>query len=379
MLPPLYVLKRGEGSSRERAFVWFALLQQLDLDVCVIAVPDKSAGPRPWLAGVLIPNGDKTEVYLFDARLGLAVPGPKGQGIATLAQLQADPHLLDQLKSGVDGLDYDVDAGQLAGSEIWLIAPLSALSARMRFLQEGVLEDFDRITLAVRLPELMEKCEACGGPSRVWLQASCEADNALRLFCRRREGEAFSTPARSGLEKINRLRGFGGAPRRVHRHSGGQVALQGSARPIRSGIVPKGCKKCAELPAVLRQATIIRRLVLNAGERVETFLVLPGGSGGVGGRKMTSAAQNQQRSSRKMAARVVADPDDNPGHQRLRSPAELRGAARLRPPGARPTTCWCSSRAERLRGAVHGALAGGAAATPPRLRDKTKEAWRGRQ
>ena len=86
LLPPQFVLLRGQGSSRERMVVFAALVQQLDLDACVIAVAGNDGTPRPWLAGVLIPVKDRHEVYLFDCRLGLPVPGPQGAGIATLAQ-----------------------------------------------------------------------------------------------------------------------------------------------------------------------------------------------------------------------------------------------------------------------------------------------------
>jgi hypothetical protein len=211
MLPPQYVLKRGSGSSRERAFVFFALLQQLDLDVCVIAVPGKDSNRRPWLVGVLIPTGDKTDVYLFDARLGLPVPGTAGKGIATLAQLKAEPQLLDHFKLADQSLPYDVDAGQLARSEILLFAPLSALSARMRYLQEDVLADADRVNLAVQLPELVEKCEQLKlGPVRVWNKSAAVLQaptNALRLFLPVDEGGIDKKEA-LGAAKPNRLQAF---------------------------------------------------------------------------------------------------------------------------------------------------------------------------
>jgi hypothetical protein len=210
ILPPQYVLKRGAGSSRERACVFFGLLQQLNLDACVIAVPDKSSAAKPWLVGVLITTGDTTDIYLFDARLGVPVPGPKGLGIATLAQLKAEPKLLDNLKAGDEKSDlvYDVGASQLASTEILLIAPLSALSARMRFLQDYVLADFDRINLAVRLPELMEKCDKLkAGPLRVWSKAGAQTPtSALRLFLPPEEGGIDAT--KEGLDKSNRLQTF---------------------------------------------------------------------------------------------------------------------------------------------------------------------------
>jgi hypothetical protein len=195
LLPPQYVLKRGQGSSRERAVVLAALLQQLDLDTCVIAAPDANGTMKPWLVGVLIPAEDQNKVYLFDARLGQRVPGAKGVGTATLADLQADPKLLDAFKGTGDSPSYDVDAKLLAKAEIWLIAPLSSLSARMRFLEEDVLAGFERINLAVRLPDLIHKCEQLkAGPVRVWNsppkgEAGTETPTrSLRLFLPPDEG-----------------------------------------------------------------------------------------------------------------------------------------------------------------------------------------------
>ena len=77
-----------------------ALCRQLGIDTGLItytkgnvvehhvapAGPDHTPqGPAPrvvWICAVLI--GD--QAYLFDARLGLEVPGPGGQGVATLEQ-----------------------------------------------------------------------------------------------------------------------------------------------------------------------------------------------------------------------------------------------------------------------------------------------------
>ena len=47
----------------------------------------------PWLCAALV--GGQT--YLFDARVGLPVPGPDGQGVATLNQALADPAILERM------------------------------------------------------------------------------------------------------------------------------------------------------------------------------------------------------------------------------------------------------------------------------------------
>ena len=46
-----------------------------------------------WLAA-LFANG---QLYLFDTQLGLAIPGPDGKGVATLAQSLKDDALLRKM------------------------------------------------------------------------------------------------------------------------------------------------------------------------------------------------------------------------------------------------------------------------------------------
>ncbi len=92
---------RSEGTIwAERSWMFMALCRQLGIDAGLITytrgntldamLPQqgrtasrRAARPRVvWICGVLI--GD--QIYLFDARLGLEVPGPGGQGVATLEQ-----------------------------------------------------------------------------------------------------------------------------------------------------------------------------------------------------------------------------------------------------------------------------------------------------
>ncbi len=99
-LPPTAVLRRGSGSGLERMYVFLALLQQLELDGCLIGAPD--AGTQPaglpvltadnkafvtgalrgpfWAVGVRV-GGD---VKLFDPWRGQPFP-------VTLSQLRANP------------------------------------------------------------------------------------------------------------------------------------------------------------------------------------------------------------------------------------------------------------------------------------------------
>jgi hypothetical protein len=67
----------------------------------------------------------------------MPVPGPKGEGIATLAQAAEDKSVLEQLK--IDKLTYDITPEQVKSATIGLITPLSAVSSRMHFLQDTFL------------------------------------------------------------------------------------------------------------------------------------------------------------------------------------------------------------------------------------------------
>src|SRR5262249_47024202 len=130
--PPEFALRLGHGGPHERALVFLALLRQMDFDGCMIAYPGKD-GPVYWLAGVLLTDKGAATLSLFDPRLGLPVPAPDG-GVATLAQLRQQPDLLKRLSAGAP-YDYDVTPAQAAKAEVHVVLPLSALSARMRFLE----------------------------------------------------------------------------------------------------------------------------------------------------------------------------------------------------------------------------------------------------
>src|SRR5581483_3728736 len=83
-----------------------------------------------WAVGVLTDG----QIHLFDVRLGLPLPGPNGEGVATLAQVRTDPKAFQPL--AVDPkLSYDVTPERAKQAQIYLTTQLSALSARMHFLQ----------------------------------------------------------------------------------------------------------------------------------------------------------------------------------------------------------------------------------------------------
>jgi hypothetical protein len=192
-LPVPFVMRRGFGTAMERALVFLALLQQFDVPGCLIAKQEPLANSFPlWCCGVLVEN----DIYLFDPRMGLPVPGPNGEGIATLVEARTNPSVLRQLVLD-DSHQYDVTAEQAQKARLYIAVPLSALAARMRAL-ERTLQDPDvaapiiRGRLAVDALQLFKRFDAAlvkgekkdHAPVQAWPAAS----RALRGFLPIEEG-----------------------------------------------------------------------------------------------------------------------------------------------------------------------------------------------
>jgi hypothetical protein len=158
---PYDVLMRGmateeNGFWAERAWLFMALCRQLDIDTGLITYsksntldsrapvdtgPLSSAkGPKSpivWICAALIDD----KMYLFDARLGLPVPGPDGTGVATLEDALADPAVLERMN--LPGLSpYGTSRASLLGSptKIGILFDSSRgyFSPKMRMLQRGL-------------------------------------------------------------------------------------------------------------------------------------------------------------------------------------------------------------------------------------------------
>jgi hypothetical protein len=154
---PWKVLAFGRGTAEQRAWVFALLCRQLGLDVVVLAIPPAAAENNAdsiaaaqstseafqfWLPA-LVDNG---QLYLFDARLGLPVPGPKGEGVATLQQVQADDALLRQLD--LPDEPYPVSTDRVSHLAAWIVADPFELTKRAR-LVDGQLTGDNRVVLSV--------------------------------------------------------------------------------------------------------------------------------------------------------------------------------------------------------------------------------------
>jgi hypothetical protein len=161
---PYDLLLRGMATEAggvwaERSWLFMSLCRQLNIDVGLLTyskgnvveplVKSSSQGsatslaglaksPKPvipWLCGALIDD----KVYLFDARIGLPIPGPDGQGVATLDQVMTDPNLLEQMD--LPGQEpYETSRASLLSSpsKIGVLIDSSPeyFSPKMRLLQQ---------------------------------------------------------------------------------------------------------------------------------------------------------------------------------------------------------------------------------------------------
>lgn len=150
---PLETMLYGHGDAHERARIFILLCRQAGIDAVMLGFPEEqSVARRGWLPAVLIAG----KLYLFDTSLGLPLPGPDGNGIATLDQVIKEPALLKQVDvAGVAA--YPITEKDLKLGVLALIdAEPVALSRRMQMLQEA-MPAATRLALSARPGELEPK------------------------------------------------------------------------------------------------------------------------------------------------------------------------------------------------------------------------------
>jgi hypothetical protein len=163
---PWETLIYGHGTAEQRAWVFALMARQLGLNVVALAVPDSEAKDfgktKFWLAALLVDG----KLYLFDTRLGLPIPGKDGKGVATLADLQADPALLRTLD--LDDVKYPVTEEQLKNVRADVVADPFDLSRRAAAI-EAKLSGDNRLALTVNPTALAEKLKSVPGVADVGL------------------------------------------------------------------------------------------------------------------------------------------------------------------------------------------------------------------
>ncbi len=195
-VPPLLVLRRGFGTARERDLVFLALLDQLGMDGCMVAVP--AAGPdqaqlRDWVPGALI---DK-DIYLFDSRLGLPLPGPDGKDIATLAQVRAGLPI-GQILQVQEKYPYDVSPDRARQAQVRVAFSLSSLAPRMEYLQHYIAGS-EKIRLWIDPVARFQRFQSVEATAQIWSSAAEPSDSlhVLRAFLTPEEGGVATKPYRN--------------------------------------------------------------------------------------------------------------------------------------------------------------------------------------
>ncbi len=162
---PWHVLMYGRGDTYQRARVFMLLCRQLRIDAVMLGIDTKVGRARPWAPAVLVGG----QLYLFDTTLGMPIAGPKGQGIATLAQAKADPTILKALTIG-EKYVYPISQADLEKVVALIDAAPESLSQRM-VLVEKQLSAADQMIAPVALSQLAKKLKTVKGITAVRLWA----------------------------------------------------------------------------------------------------------------------------------------------------------------------------------------------------------------
>lgn len=150
---PWLMLLRGRAHAEERAWLLMLLARQQRLPVVMLGYPDSEApaGIRPWLPALW----HEGEFYLFEPRLGVPVPGPNGEPIATLSQVKQQPELLQSL--AIEGEapkvpeNWDRLTALIEGSPVYFLRRMDLL--------ESQLGGADRLVLAANASQLAEQLQ----------------------------------------------------------------------------------------------------------------------------------------------------------------------------------------------------------------------------
>ncbi|MEX0714285.1 MAG: hypothetical protein WD278_18260 [Pirellulales bacterium] len=151
---PWQTLLLGRGTALERAWVLMLLARQQGLDIVLLDRPGGNESPDVSLAALLLDD----ELYLFDTRLGLPIPG-EGEPVATLSAAAEDDSLLRRLDADTDHR-YPLTAADLAGVVALVEASPAYLSRRMAML-ESQLSGSEKLVLSVPASPLAERLKQC--------------------------------------------------------------------------------------------------------------------------------------------------------------------------------------------------------------------------
>ncbi len=156
---PWQTLVAGRGSADQRAWIFTLLLRQIGVDAAPLSV---TGDDRVW--AVAVRSGE--DWSLFDPALGLPLPGPNGTGIATLAQVKADPAILRQLDLDAKQT-YPVDAAALGKLTALVEASPLYLSKRAKRI-EAQLAGEHRVVLTASPSRVAELIRSQVSAVKLW-------------------------------------------------------------------------------------------------------------------------------------------------------------------------------------------------------------------
>ena len=173
---PWQTMLYGRGDYVERAKLMMLMLRQLQIDSVMLATGETA---KPWAVAVAI--GD--DYYLFDTKLGLAIPGEKLGSIATLKMVQEDPELLTALdlstdESLADNTKYWVRPDDLKSLTALLYASPDSASKRMKGLQVDLDIESRKLKPQAALNESDSKAGSAAGTTSDRILVSYGMDEA---------------------------------------------------------------------------------------------------------------------------------------------------------------------------------------------------------
>ena len=125
------ILLTGRASAAQRSWIFVELLRQAGIEGVMLATGGGDGGqPRPWLPAAIIGG----EAYLFEPTYGMPVPGPGGNGVATLRQAAADPAILAAMS--LPDRSYPVQADDVSDVSVLVVAEPRSLTRRMAALDK---------------------------------------------------------------------------------------------------------------------------------------------------------------------------------------------------------------------------------------------------
>lgn len=165
----------GRGAPEDRAWICAKLLKQLRIDSVIVRPMGAAENSEEWLFGVLLDS----KTYLFDPRLGLAIPSTNDLAQATIKPATLDeiishPEWLEQLTVRADQ-PYAIDVQGLKNPSFQPIVELDSWPQRMKDL-EGALPAEE---LCVLYDPLTDEADRAGFLSR--LQKSLPSGTATEL------------------------------------------------------------------------------------------------------------------------------------------------------------------------------------------------------